>query len=78
MTKISSVQNQIVLSYTAHDGSSGSMTLTEENTPVHIGRDDSSCQLVMPTALASRDHCSIAYQYGKFVLTEKGFYCNYV
>jgi class 3 adenylate cyclase len=78
MTKISSVQNQLVLSYSAHDGSSGSMTLTEENTPIHIGRDDTSCQLVMPTALASRDHCSIDYQYGKFVLTDHSTNGTYV
>ncbi len=78
MTNISAIQNQLVLSYMRHDGSSDSITLTQDNTPVHIGRDESSCQLAMPTGLASRDHCHIDYQYGKFVLVDHSTNGTYV
>jgi len=78
MTNISAVQSQLVLSFQRHNGQNDSMTLTPKNVPIHIGRDEASCQLALPTALASRDHCHIDYQYGKFVLTDHSTNGTYV
>lgn len=78
MTNISAIQNQLVLSFQGFDGENNSLTLNATNVPLHIGRDESSCQLALPTALASRDHCHIDYQYGKFVLVDHSTNGTYV
>jgi len=78
MTKVSAVQDHLTLSYTNNNGSKESFTLTEDNAPIHIGRDGTTCQIAFPTGLASRDHCHIAYHYGKFVLVDHSTNGTYV
>lgn len=39
-------------------------------TPFMIGRDVSSCQLVLDETQVSREHCHISYSRGKFVLVD--------
>jgi class 3 adenylate cyclase len=69
MANYSATHNQLKLNFTCPD-ELAPITLTEENTPIHMGRDRDSCPIVMPTPLASRDHAHIAFQYGKFVLVD--------
>ena len=78
MANVSDIQTQLVLSYIDGSGESTSMTVTAKNVPIHIGRDESTCQLALLTPLASRDHCSIDYQYGKFVLSDHSTNGTYV
>jgi adenylate cyclase len=69
MASLGNIQKQLVISFVKADGNNCVMTLTPKNVPLHIGRDE-SCQLPTPSPLASRDHCHIDYQYGKFVLVD--------
>lgn len=78
MANISNVQSQLVLSFQRFNGDNDTLTLTAKNVPLHIGRDEDSCQLALPTPLASRDHCHIDYQYGKFVLVDHSTNGTYV
>jgi len=78
MASITAIQSQLVVSFCKEDGSSDSITLTLKNVPLHIGRDESSCKLVTSSPLASRDHCHIDYQYGKFVLVDHSTNGTYV
>ena len=70
MASISAIHNQLSISYSTADGQRGTHTLTAQSGPFHIGRDAETCQLAIATPLASRDHCHIQYQYGKFVLVD--------
>jgi hypothetical protein len=77
-TNTSAVQDQLIVSYIKPDGTKGSIALTESNAPLHIGRDETNCQVTLSTNLASRDHCHINYQYGKFVLVDHSTNGTYV
>jgi len=77
MASLGALQTQLVVSFIQADGNTGTFTLTPKNVPLHIGRDE-SCQLVTPSPLASRDHCHIDYQYGKFVLVDHSTNGTYV
>lgn len=78
MAPITAIHVQLVLTYTHANGSTQTLTLTPNSPPLHIGRDEDSCKLVMATPLASRDHCHIDYQYGKFVLVDHSTNGTYV
>jgi adenylate cyclase len=78
MAPITAIHTQLVLTYFKPDGSSQSLTLTPNSPPLHIGRDEDSCKLAIPTPQASRDHCHIDYQYGKFVLVDHSTNGTYV
>lgn len=78
MSAAGAIQIQLVVSYRRSDGSTDSITLTSENVPLHIGRDDTQCKLPMGSPSASRDHCHIDYQYGKFVLVDHSTNGTYV
>ena len=78
MPAFCAIQNQLVVSYRRSDGNTDSITLTAKNVPLHIGRDDTECKIQMKSPLASRDHCHIDYQYGKFVLTDHSTNGTYV
>ena len=79
MASITSIQTQLIISFRREDGSGDTITLTPtQNVPLHIGRDESSCKLVTSSSLASRDHCHIDYQYGKFVLVDHSTNGTYV
>jgi len=78
MAAVASVQNQLIVSFHLPDGKTDSITLTPKNVPLHIGRDNTQCQLAIDSPLASRDHCHIDYQYGKFVLMDHSTNGTYV
>lgn len=78
MAAIGNIQNQLIVSYHLPDGKTDSITLTPKNVPLHIGRDNTQCLLAIDSPLASRDHCHIDYQYGKFVLTDHSTNGTYV
>jgi class 3 adenylate cyclase len=63
------VHNQLTLTFSCPEPIEP-VVLTDENTPYHIGRSKSSCHLTTDSPLASRDHCHINFQYGKFVLVD--------
>jgi len=44
--------------------------MTAADLPFHIGRDDGSCQLVIASSLASRNHCSIVIKDGQLGLLD--------
>jgi adenylate cyclase len=46
------------------------ITLLPEQLPFHIGRDDQKSDLPVDHELVSRDHCSIEFRRGKFVLID--------
>ena len=77
MASIATLQTQLVVTFVKADGLTESITLTPKNVPLHIGRDE-NCKLVTPSPLASRDHCHIDYQYGKFVLVDHSTNGTYV
>jgi len=77
MASIGTLQTQLVISFCRDDGNSETLTLTPKNMPLHIGRDQ-SCKLPTSSPLASRDHCHIDYQYGKFVLIDHSTNGTYV
>lgn len=71
-------QGELTLSYESANGQGDTITVTPEDVPLTIGRDHSACHLSLPTALASRNHCRIDYQYGKFVLADHSTNGTYV
>ncbi len=78
ISNISDLQNQLILSFNNEQGENTVLTLNAMNVPIHIGRDSISCKLVIATQQASRDHCHIDYQYGKFVLVDHSTNGTYV
>ncbi len=54
------------------------MELTPEDCPLHIGRDRLRCRLHIDSPQASRDHCTIDYRRGKFVLLDHSTNGTYV
>lgn len=54
------------------------MTVIPEATPFHLGRDTVKCQLPIDSSFASRDHCSIEYRRGKYVLVDHSTNGTYV
>lgn len=46
------------------------MVVAPENTPFHIGRNNPESELSVCGEFASRQHCSIEFQGGKFVLKD--------
>jgi len=77
MASLGALQTQLAVSFIKADGNASTITLTPKNVPLHIGRDE-NCKLVTPSPLASRDHCHIDYQYGKFVLVDHSTNGTYV
>lgn len=77
MASLGAIQTQLAISFVKADGDTCLITLTPRNVPLHIGRDE-SCNLPSPSPLASRDHCHIDYQYGKFVLVDHSTNGTYV
>jgi pSer/pThr/pTyr-binding forkhead associated (FHA) protein len=45
-------------------------TIAQQGNPFLVGRD-SSCQLVVTTTMASRQHASIEWRRGKFILSDR-------
>lgn len=79
MPVFGAVQQQLVISFQAPNGKTEAITLTStNNVPLHIGRDKDSCQLAIDSPQASRDHCHIDYQYGKFMLLDHSTNGTYV
>lgn len=79
MSAVGTLQNQLVISFRLQDGKTDSITLSSsKNVPLHIGRDNTQCRLAVDSPLASRDHCHIDYQYGKFVLVDHSTNGTYV
>jgi len=78
MAAVGNIQNQLIISFHLPNGKTDSITLTPKNVPLHIGRDSTQCQLPIDSPLASRDHCHIDYQYGKFVLVDHSTNGTYV
>ncbi len=78
MAAVGNIQNQLIVSFHLPNGKTSSITLTPQNVPLHIGRDNTQCQLFIDSSLASRDHCHIDYQYGKFVLVDHSTNGTYV
>lgn len=78
MAAVGNIQNQLIVSFHLPNGKTDSITLTPKNVPLHIGRDNIQCQLAIDSPLASRDHCHIDYQYGKFVLVDHSTNGTYV
>lgn len=65
VTKTHEDSGTVVLQYQGR-----SFTVAQQGNPFLIGRD-ASCQLVIPTTMASRQHASIEARRGKFVLTDR-------
>jgi len=63
---------KLIIKFRAHH-----IELSSESRTITFGRD-SSCDLVVDTALASRKHVSIELRRGKFVLTDQGTNGTYV
>lgn len=78
MAAVGNIQNQLMVSFHLPNGKTDSIALTPKNVPLHIGRDNTQCQLAIDSPLASRDHCHIDYQYGKFVLVDHSTNGTYV
>lgn len=78
MAAIGSIQNQLQVSFHLPDGRTDCITLGPKDVPLHIGRDNSQCKLVVDSPMASRDHCHIDYQYGKFVLIDHSTNGTYI
>jgi adenylate cyclase len=49
---------------------SASIVVTEDQTPFHIGRDNTESGLSISCEFASRQHCTIEFNDGKFVLKD--------
>jgi adenylate cyclase len=49
---------------------SKSIVITEEKTPFHIGRDNTESSLSISSEFASRQHCTIEFSDGKFILKD--------
>ena len=49
---------------------SASLVVTAEQTPFHIGRDNAESGLSISCEFASRQHCTIEFTDGKFVLKD--------
>jgi len=49
---------------------SNSIVITEQQTPFHIGRDNTESSLSISSEFASRQHCTIDFNDGKFVLKD--------
>ncbi len=52
--------------------------IAPELTPFHIGRDPAKCQLIIDSSFSSRDHSSIEYRRGKYVLVDHSTNGTYV
>ena len=46
------------------------LSIYKEDTPFLIGRDENSCNLIVNTEFASRNHCKIIYQDAVFFLKD--------
>ena len=76
-----------IVGHTAASGSESSLTLRYDDnclklssralTSAKLGRG-SSCDLIIPSPQASREHCSIEYNRGKFIFTDHSANGSYV
>ena len=76
--EVSSAQHSLTLRYPLPDGSDGCLTLSPDETPVHVGRDPRVCSVLTPSPAASRDHCHLAFHHGQFVLVDHSTNGTYV
>lgn len=67
------VAGSLHLSYLGQD-----CTVTPATAPFHLGRDPDKCQLAIDSSFASRDHCSIEFRRGKYVLVDHSTNGTYV
>lgn len=64
--------NELILTYHDH-----ALTLNEQHHKVLLGRDD-TCQLIVKSDFASRQHANIEYRFGKFTLFDHSSNGTYV